>query len=117
MVPVLHRLYNALFTSGKYVREWSRSSLTAVFKKGDATSLENYRAIAVGAVFGKMYSVLLDRRLSHLAEHEGWRAEGQAGFRPEKSTMDHVFVLTKAPHRGSSRRPPEQAHVLLFCGL
>lgn len=93
LVPVLHLLYNALFTSGQYVREWSLASLTAVFKKGDATSLDNYRAIAVGAVFGKLYAVLLDRRLSSLAEKAGWRAEGQAGFRPEKSTMDHVFVL------------------------
>ena len=66
---------------------------TAVFKKGDATSLDNYRAIAIGAVFGKLYSVLLDTRMSNVAEKEGWRAEGQAGFRPEKSTVDHVFVL------------------------
>ena len=67
------------------------ASLTAVFKKGDATSLNNYRAI--GALFGKLYSVLLDTRMSTVAEKEGWRAEGQAGFRPEKSTVDHVFVL------------------------
>ena len=93
LVPVLHQLYQALFASGQYAREWSLASLTAVFKKGDATSLDNYRAIAVGAVFGKLYSVLLDRRLSSLAKKAGWRAEGQAGFRPEKSTMDHVFVL------------------------
>ena len=93
LVPVLHELYGALFGNGQYVREWSMASLTAVFKKGDATSLDNYRAIAIGAVFGKLYSVLLDTRMSVVAEKEGWRAEGQAGFRPEKSTVDHVFVL------------------------
>ena len=111
LVPVLHKLYDALFRNGQYVREWSRASLTAVFKKGDATSLDNYRAIAVGAVFGKLYSVLLDRRLSSLAERDGWRAEGQAGFRPEKSTMDHVFVLRHLIEvaQGDSRNQP------LFC--
>ena len=93
LTPILHKLFNALFTSGEYVREWSLASLTAVFKKGDAADLDNYRAIAVGAVLGKLYSVLLDTRLSVAAEKHGWRAEGQAGFRPKKSTVDHVFVL------------------------
>lgn len=27
------------------------------------------------------------------AEQNGWRAEGQAGFRPKKSTVDQVFIL------------------------
>jgi hypothetical protein len=50
LVPVLHQLYATLFANGQYVREWSKALLTAVFKKGDATSLDNYRAIAIGAV-------------------------------------------------------------------
>ena len=54
---------------------------------------DNYRAIAVGSVLGKLYAVILDTRLSVCAEKNGWRAEGQAGFRAGKSTVDHVFVL------------------------
>jgi hypothetical protein len=34
-----------------------------------------------------------DTRLSSAAERERLRAEGQAGFPPEKSTVDHVFFL------------------------
>ena len=30
--------------------------------------------------------------MSNVAEKEGWRTEGQTGFRPEKSDVDHVFV-------------------------
>jgi hypothetical protein len=59
-----------------------------VFKKGDASSLDNYRAIAVGSVLGKLYAVILDARLSVCAERSHWRAEGQAGFRAGKSTVD-----------------------------
>ena len=82
-----------------------------VFKKGDATSLDNYRAIAIGAVFGKLYSVLLDTRMSNVAEKEGWRAEGQAGFRPEKSTVDHVFVLRHLIEASQGHRTSKP----LFC--
>ena len=111
LVPVLHALYGALFDNGQYVREWSMASLTAVFKKGDATSLDNYRAIAIGAVFGKLYSVLLDTRMSNVAEKEGWRAEGQAGFRPGKSTVDHVFVLRHLIEASQGHRTSKP----LFC--
>jgi hypothetical protein len=69
------------------------ATLSPILKKGDASNLDNYRAIAVGSVLGKLYAVILDTRLSVCAENSGWRAEGQAGFRPGKSTVDHVFVL------------------------
>ena len=65
LAPVLKVLYQSLFSSGSYVREWSAASLSAVFKKGDASCLDNYRAIAVSSVLGKLYAVLLDARLSH----------------------------------------------------
>ena len=44
--------------------------------------------------FWKVYSVLLDTRMSHVAEKEDWCAEGKGGFRSESGgTVDHVFVL------------------------
>ena len=93
LLPVLFDLYQALFSSGEFVRKWSMATLSPIFKKGDAANLDNYRAIAVGSVLGKLYAVILDTRLSVCAEKNGWRAEGQAGFRAGKSTVDHVFVL------------------------
>ena len=76
---VLHQLYDALFANGQYVRQWSLASLTAVFKKGDATSLDNYRAIAMKAVYGKLYSVLLDTRMPPTRHATGGREGGLAG--------------------------------------
>lgn len=76
-----------------YVNGLLLASISAVFKKGDASCLDNYRAVAVSSVLGKLYAVVLDARVSICAESHGWRAEGQAGFRTGKSTVDHVFVL------------------------
>ena len=108
LVPVLQALYQFLFSQGKYVRAWSAATLSAVFKKGDATCLDNYRAIAVGGVLGKLYAVLLESRITPVAEVNGWRAQGQAGFRPDKSTTDQVFILRNLIEQaqlGSSGRP------------
>ena len=98
LAPVLHSLFGTLFKNGEYVRSWSLASLTPIFKKGDAADLDNYRAIAVGSLFGKLYAGLLDARLSICAEKNHWRAEGQAGFRVKKSTVDHVFILLAPSH-------------------
>ena len=69
------------------------ATLRPIFKKNDAANLDNFRAIAVGSVLGKLYAVILDTQLSVCAENHGWRAEGQASFRAGKSIVDHVFVL------------------------
>jgi hypothetical protein len=113
LAPVLRQIYQSLFSQGHYVRDWSSASLSAVFKKGDATCLDNYRAIAVGAVMGKLYAVLLDCRMSSCAEKSGWRAEGQAGFRAGKSTVDHVFVLRHLIERTQLSTSPDSGP--MFC--
>jgi hypothetical protein len=41
----------------------------------------------------QVVSVPLDTHLSSLAEKEGCRAEGQAGFWLVKCTVDHVYLL------------------------
>lgn len=93
LVPYLTCLFNHVFKSGQYPSQWSKATISPVYKKGDASDLDNYRGIAVGSLLGKLYAVLIDNRLSKHAEQHSWRAEGQAGFRPKRSTIDHVFVL------------------------
>jgi hypothetical protein len=57
------------------------------------------------------FAVILDARLSVCAEKNGWRAEGQAGFRAGKSTVDHVLVLWHMIEATQLERPGG----ILFC--
>lgn len=93
LLPILHTLLKNIFCSGRYPEGWSAAALTAVYKKGEAENLNNYRGIAVGNVLGKLFGSVLNTRLDAYAERIGARAEGQAGFRKGRSTIDHVFVL------------------------
>ena len=90
LVNDLHVILAVAFSSGKVPDVWCAAFLSAVFQKGDAALTDNYRGIAVGAVMGKLYSIVLDARLSSFREEHGFRAKGQAGFRREKRTSDHV---------------------------
>src|SRR5689334_23851502 len=89
----LHVIFRAAFGSGTVPTVWCSAFLSAVFKKGDASLMDNYRGIAVGAAMGKLYGIILCERLSRYCEEHGYRAKGQAGFRHDKRTSDHVFVL------------------------
>ncbi len=65
----------------------------ALFKSGDASSVDNYRGITVGLVIAKFFAMVLESRLSSWAECKGIRAHGQAGFRQDYRTTNNLFVL------------------------
>jgi len=65
----------------------------AFFKGGDASKFDNYRGIMVGPIPAKLFTMILDRRLSEWAKQHGLRAEGQARFRKDYRTIDQLFIL------------------------
>ena len=89
----LCRLFQHAFSTGQLPPAWCAAILCSVFKKGDPDVMDNYRGIAVGSLFGKLYSMVLEHRLNQFAEENGLRASGQAGFRRKRRCSDHVFVL------------------------
>jgi hypothetical protein len=44
--------------------------------------------ITVGPILAKLFSMILDKRLSEWAEQHGLRAKGQAAFRKDYCTTD-----------------------------
>ena len=62
-------------------------------KKGDRNNPDNYRSITSTSVVSKVYTHILNRRLTNWAEREDKLIEEQAGFRSDYSTMDHIFTL------------------------
>jgi hypothetical protein len=61
--------------------------------KGSPNNMDSYRGIAVGASISKLFATVITMRMNKWAEKEGFRAAGQAGFRPKRGTPDNVFVL------------------------
>ena len=76
----------------------------------------NYRPIQNQNALAKLYHIILQQLLDAFAEQQGLRAEGQAGFRPQRRTSDGVLVPV-APHRPHTARPPqtEKTSLSLFC--
>jgi hypothetical protein len=60
----------------------------------------------VGNALAKLYSLVLMNRLDALAEREGYRARGQAGFRKGRGTPDNAFILQHLIEKSSLQRKP-----------
>ena len=54
----------------------------------------NCRGISLLSCFYKMYSSLVDNRVSGYCESNGFIVDEQNGFRPDRSWIDHVYSLT-----------------------
>ena len=73
--------------------DWQDNWIKALHKGGDRNILGNYRTIMVGAIMAKLFGCLMDKKLSKWAELNAKRAQGQAGFRAQHNTIDHLITL------------------------
>ena len=86
-------LFNKLFGMGYFPKEWSEGFIIPLHKKGSINDVENYRGITLLSTLGKLFSRMLNNRLSNWAEHYYILIEAQAGFRPGMGTVDNIFIL------------------------
>jgi hypothetical protein len=63
------------------------------FKGSDASKFDNYRGITIRPILAKLFTMILNKRLSEWVEQHGLRAKGQAGFRKNYRTTDQLFIL------------------------
>jgi hypothetical protein len=92
LLRILQTLFNKLLSEG-FCNSLDMGVIHALFKSGDASSVDNYRGITVGPVIAKLFAMVLESRLSSWAERKGIQARGQAGFRQDYRTTDNLFVL------------------------
>ena len=93
LLPCLHPLFNKLLISGYFPSSWSEGYIIPLHKKGDVNNVNNYRGITLLSVLGKLFTGIVNNRLTDWAETYQIYIEAQAGFRKCMSTVDNVFVL------------------------
>ena len=93
VVPFLVRCLNKLFSSGSYPDNWCEAAIQPLHKKGDSNIPDNYRGISLLNICGKLYSYIINKRLTQWIEENSIISESQAGFRKRYCTVDHLFTL------------------------
>ncbi|XP_065176365.1 uncharacterized protein LOC135806138 [Sycon ciliatum] len=87
----LFKLITAVWEEGVVPQDWVNAEIIPIPKKGDLTSCDNWRGIALLDVIGKLFGRLLQNRLQKVAESV--LPESQCGFRKGRSCTDMTFVV------------------------
>ena len=93
MLPIYVDLFNIILDSGIIPDSWLEGIIRPIHKSGDRQNPENYRPITILSCFGKLFTSILNLRLTTLLEDNAILEENQAGFRKGYATTDHIFVL------------------------
>ncbi len=93
LLPELEFLFNLVLNSGFFPESWSNGIIVPIHKKGNINNAQNYRGITLLSCTGKLFTNILNKRLTSWAEEHSHYGEVQAGFRAGYSTTDQIFVL------------------------
>ena len=87
----IHKLINSIWNKEELPEQWKESVTVRIYKKGDKTDRSNYRGISL---LSTTYKILSNIFLSRLTPHaEDITGDRQCGFRPNRSTTDHIFCI------------------------
>jgi hypothetical protein len=93
--PVIRSMYckifNLVFDSGIVPDSWSIEIILLIYKnKGDPLDPENCRAMTLVSCFGKLFTSILNKRLTLFSNQTEILKEKQTGFRKGYSTTDNI---------------------------
>ena len=95
MWEAIWRLCSELFMLERIPVDWGRGVISPLHKSGDRSNPNNYRGITLLSVVGKVFTAVINKRISTWCEENGKLVEQQAGFRSKRSTVGQLFILNE----------------------
>ena len=105
LVPLLHKLFNNIFSSGIFPPQWNLGLIIPIYKnKGDPNLPSNYRGITLSSCLGKLFTSILQTRYYIFLEKYNKLNMKQFGFRKNSRTTDNLFILQHILHKYFRRK-------------
>ncbi|XP_050503548.1 uncharacterized protein LOC126882617 [Diabrotica virgifera virgifera] len=93
-VLYMSSLFNKIFETGTIPKSWCGILLSMLHKSGPPDEPTNYRGLALLNCSLKIFTNILQSRLSSWCEEYHILPESQAGFRPGRGCIDNVYTLS-----------------------
>ena len=93
-VVFLRNLFNMVFQTGTVPQDWLIGIIKPIYKnKGNRNDPDNYRGITLLSCICKLFTSIINNRLTIFFDSNEIISEAQAGFRKGYSTIDHIYTL------------------------
>ena len=92
-ITVLQGVFNNLIKFRVFPRQWATGIIVPLHKGGEIEDPNNYRGITLNSCISKLFTLLLNNRLSKWCEDNNIIKYNQIGFRKGFRTSDHIFTL------------------------
>ena len=79
-------------------KAWTKGIVHPIFKDQDKRDPLNYRAITLLCVANKLFSSVLNNRLTMFLEKENKLEDEQGSFRKQRGCSEQLFILTEVIH-------------------
>ena len=88
------KLFNKVLETGSIPENWLIGVIVPIYKNtGDIHDCNNYRGITLLICLGRLFTTLLNARLTEFCDNNSVIKEMQAGFRQGYSIIDHVSLI------------------------
>ena len=86
-------IFNNMLKLEYFPDVWAKGVITPIFKSGDRKVTGDYRGITILSNLGKLFTKIINTRLTKWADDNSVLLESQYGFRKGKGTRDCMFIL------------------------
>ena len=101
IVNTLHLIFSKILKEETTPIHFSTMLITPVHKKGDKSMPQNYRAIALLSIPEKVLNKILLTKIRE--KTEVFTSDRQYGFRPNKGTVDAIFIVRQLMQKSKER--------------
>ena len=91
LMPIYLKVFNLIFSTGLFPDTWSQGLIIPIHKKGDKMNPGNYRSITLLGRFSKLFTSIVNDRITKFVEDENILSHAQAGFRKGYLTTEQIF--------------------------
>lgn len=87
-------IFNAILNSGFFPEKWMEGVIVPLHKKGDKNDVNNYRGITLVSCLSKLFTTILNDRITTFCDKNNVISDAQFGFRKGRSTIDALYILS-----------------------
>ena len=89
LIKYITKMFNKIENGEQIPKEWNKSYITSIYKKGDKKCVNNYRGISVLPSIMRIFARVIKDKINNIVIFK----EEQSGFRSNRSCLDNIHCI------------------------